>query len=674
MAMRRWPIIAGVMLLSTAYTLNSVRNERPQYRSRATVRLVDASRAMAGDMADRSAMSAQMPFSAGADPIQSQLQVLQSEAVASTAVDVKGLRLIPADGKPWATEISDVAVDDNAAASSINATFGPTSFTLESSGRSVSAPYGAPAQLNGVRITVASRPKVASTTFQVIPKESAIAGILEKFRASGRPQTDIIDLAYADFEPNQATRVANAMAEAYQLYNATSARQFSRRRLAFLETQLRQSDSTVNEAARAYTSFRSGRDQTAASAIAESTSFSKVEGERSDLESQKRTLESLLARARQPGQTAAANVRAIVSSPGVSSNPLVAQLISQLGAEENVRDNLVTSGAAPSNPDLIAVTSQIANTNARLIDAVESQRQSVDTRLESLNRSKAGTGYIPRPLSGDPKEAQLGSDVQTAQKLQADLKAELQKAKMAEAVEAGQVEIVQLSRSPGYQVSTGAPRKLFLGLVVGLMFGFGIAVLLENLDKSIRRRGDIEPLLGMPGLVVIPRIESSGGARTKLLPSFPGRAIKLAEAAQSNSPLDLITLTNPRSMSAEAFRTLRTNLMFSQAVSEMRLLVVTSASPNEGKTVTAANLAVSFAQQGMRVLLIDCDLRKGRMHRVMNVPREPGMSDFILGFATEEQATRNTAVGGLYMIPTGKLPPNPAELLGGEHAPARSRL
>jgi capsular exopolysaccharide synthesis family protein len=258
-------------------------------------------------------------------------------------------------------------------------------------------------------------------------------------------------------------------------------------------------------------------------------------------------------------------------------------------------------------------------------------------------------------------------DVQSAQKLANDLKGELQKAQMSEAIEAGQVEIVQLARNPGYRVASGKERKLFTGIIVGLMFGFGAAVLMDNLDKRIRRRGDIEPMLGVPGLVVIPRLASAGTARHPVLRALPKRRLPSAERT-ANAALDLVTLTDPRSPSAEAFRTLRTNLMFSQAVREMRTLVVTSASPGEGKTVTASNLAVSFAQQGMRVLLIDCDLRRGRTHRMFNVPREPGVSDFVLGYATEDKVTHETIVPGLYMIPSGKLPPNPAELLGGDTA------
>jgi len=175
-------------------------------------------------------------------------------------------------------------------------------------------------------------------------------------------------------------------------------------------------------------------------------------------------------------------------------------------------------------------------------------------------------------------------------------------------------------------------------------------------------------MLGIPGLVVIPQLPSAASARRALLPSFARRADRKALEAKMRGDVDLVTVTDPRSPSAEAFRTLRTNLMFSQAVNQMRTLVVTSASPGEGKTVTASNLAVSFAQQGVRVLLVDGDLRRGRLHRVFGSPREPGLSDYILAYSDEESVTHETAVPNLYVINSGKIPPNPAEMLGGEIA------
>jgi succinoglycan biosynthesis transport protein ExoP len=654
------------------YTLNAVRSEIPRYRSAATVRLVDASRAIAGDITGRQP-TAEMPFSATSDPIQSQIQILQSEAVVSIAVDLAGLRLVPGPQQPFPAQIGDVTVANDASATSLAVAFGPDAFTVQSKGQTASARYGSAATIDGVTMVVTSRPSVTATNLQVVPKDQAMAGILSSFGVTNRPRTDILDLYFTANEPNFTKRVTNAMAEAYQLHNTTTAQQFSRRRREFLEGQLRKTQAALSAANNALSSFRAGRQSTIAQAAAQTTQFTRTEEVRQQLLAEKQALDAVLSRFRDASRPTSATIRALSSSPAVLTNGIVAQIFNQLVALEEARDNLISLGAATTNPDLVVMNGRIRTMQTRLIDALESQSQTVDSRLASLGPpGSGGGGALASVPAGDTREAQLAMDVASQQKLASDLNAELQQAQMSEAIEAGQVEVVQLARNPGYRVSSGKQRRLLLSAIVGLMFGFGAAVLLDNLDKRVRRRGDIEPLLGVPGLVVIPRLASAGAVKNPVMRALPKRRLPSAER-QANAALDLVTLTDPRSPSAEAFRTLRTNLMFSQAVREMRTLVVTSASPGEGKTVTAANLAVSFAQQGMRVLLIDCDLRRGRTHRMFNVPREPGMSDYLLGFADDDKVTHETIVPGLYMIPSGKLPPNPAELLGGAAAKEKLR-
>ncbi|MEO8577952.1 MAG: hypothetical protein ABI556_14685, partial [Gemmatimonadales bacterium] len=184
MAKRRWLLIILVALVCTGYTFNSVRNERAQYKSRATVRLVDPSRAIAGDMAG--SMSPQMPFSNQTNPISSQQEIVMSEAVATIAVDLKGLRLVAAPGMTFPQQITYATVSDSSPARLVNMSFQPTTFVVSSGNRSATAAYGSQAEVDGVRLIVASRPKVPATTFNVISKESAISQIASKLRVPSR--------------------------------------------------------------------------------------------------------------------------------------------------------------------------------------------------------------------------------------------------------------------------------------------------------------------------------------------------------------------------------------------------------------------------------------------------------------------------------------------------------
>ncbi len=664
MAQQHWWIVLLILILSVSYTANSVLKERPRYRSLATVRLVNEQRALAGDMASRSPTDA---YSYQSDPLESQIQILQSEAVATVAADLKGLRLVPAQNAAFPDGVTDVKVADSATATSIAVAFSDSGFTLRSAGRSVSALYGAPAEIDGVRLVAAKGIADSIANFEVISRDGAIGMALGGFFAVARPKTDILDFSYTGGEPTQTMRLVNAMAEAFQVYHATSAQQMSRRRRSFLEGQLRQTDSMLAAASSRYSGFRSGRQvfSSASRAGAAEASLIDIDTKRSQLAADKELFQRLLTQARAGGANLASNLRVLASAPGITENAVVSQYYGQLMKYEQAREDLMTKGAAATHPDVVAITSLLPSTTAKFIDAVESQIQSYESRIDALDRLRVtGASKVSELPAIETQELELQEDVTSIRQMSRQLQDELQKARMSEAVESGQVQIVQLAKYPGGQITTGKRRKLIVGILVGLMLGFGAAVLVDSLNASIRRRSEIEKLLGIPGLAVIPRLSGPLGPT-----GWMGRALprpKRNGRAGGRPDQNLVTINAMQSSASESFRTLRTNLMFSQAVRAMRTLVVTSASPGEGKTTTASNLAVSFAQQGMRVLLADCDLRRAAVHRLFSIPREPGLSDLVLGYETEEAVTRATSVSGLYVIPAGKLPPNPSELLAGE--------
>jgi capsular exopolysaccharide synthesis family protein len=305
----------------------------------------------------------------------------------------------------------------------------------------------------------------------------------------------------------------------------------------------------------------------------------------------------------------------------------------------------------------------INSTQAGLLSAVRSNLDALDARISSLDALRTRNSAEMQKLPAvQAVEARLLQRVETARKMADQLREEYQRARISEAVEVGQVEIVDFATQPDIPVGRGALFRILTGLIIGLILGGGAAVLVERLNTTIRRRDDVESMLHVPGLAVIPQIATSNGKLGLL-----GRGLKLPgmTTRRDRSGNDsLVTVTDFGSVGAEAYRTLRTNLIFSQAIQTLRTIVITSPSPKDGKTTTAANLAVTFAQQGMRVLIIDCDMRKARLHNMFGLPREPGFSQLLARQATVEQVVQQTSIENLSLISAGLLPANPSELLG----------
>jgi non-specific protein-tyrosine kinase len=199
------------------------------------------------------------------------------------------------------------------------------------------------------------------------------------------------------------------------------------------------------------------------------------------------------------------------------------------------------------------------------------------------------------------------------------------------------------------------PRVLIntlLAAIVGAMLALGIVFLIEYLDDRIKTPQDLYNVIDIPLLGTIARIASK---RTKVQKNE-----NLAQLDQS-----LITVLEPRHPTTEAYRSLRTNLQFSSIDSQLDSLLITSASPGEGKTTTAANLAIVIAQSGRSVILIDADMRKPRQHHFFSLSQSPGLTEALIASdVAPSNYVRATPVPNLSVLTSGKIPPNPAELLG----------
>ncbi len=212
------------------------------------------------------------------------------------------------------------------------------------------------------------------------------------------------------------------------------------------------------------------------------------------------------------------------------------------------------------------------------------------------------------------------------------------------------VRVLERAVVPGAPVRPKPVQSLMLGLLLGLGTGIGLAFAIEALDNTLKTQADVEQLLGTPVLGLVPIIGAAAGADA-------------AEATDHMRERDLGVFLDPKSVAAECCRSIRTNILFMSPDRPLKTIVVTSPSPQEGKTTTAINLGVTMAEAGGRVLIIDTDMRRPRLHRSFGVPNQTGISTVIVGKATLQEAIKRTDVPNLDILPCGPVPPNPSELI-----------
>ncbi len=367
----------------------------------------------------------------------------------------------------------------------------------------------------------------------------------------------------------------------------------------------------------------------------------------------------------QSGDPDAVVAASSAGTEGKSSAPgsALLEMLWEQRADLKIQTAQLSTQFGPAYPKLTQLNNQLREvesqiqaetkkTAARLRDQYQAALQRENLLRSALEQQKQEANKLNESAI---EYSLLKRDVDTNRTLYEGLLEKLKEAGVTAGLRSNNFRIVDIARVPVAPSEPNLPRNLAFALALGLSTGVGLAFLLEGIDNTVRTPEQAQVISGLPSLGMIPH-----GSRTR---TELGTRRRLA-LASSREAVELVTQSRPKSQMAESYRALRTSLLLTSAGAPPKVILVTSALPQEGKTTTSINSAIVLAQKGTRVLLIDADLRRPSIHKTLGMGPRVGLSNVLTGNASlSETITRSTIVPDLFVLPAGTPPPNPAELL-----------
>ncbi len=354
------------------------------------------------------------------------------------------------------------------------------------------------------------------------------------------------------------------------------------------------------------------------------------------------------------------------------NSPVIHSLKSDLGKLETEYASL-SKEFKPGYPPLDNLKARIEESRRNLRGEIQNELKGVESAYAAAKakenelraRMEEQKQIILRLKDSGVQYAILAREVDTNRQLYDSVLQRMKEMGVAAELRTSNVYVMGKAQPPAGPSYPNTRRSLLLGLLMGLAAGIGLALLLEQLDNTFKSPEEAERYSHLPNLAVVPdfaRINGSGyGYMTRLVGAARSG---LPSAASDDADRHLVHAHHPLSLIAEAYRTLRSSLLLSHAGAPPHVVLMTSATRGEGKTTSLINSAIVFAQMGVRVLVIDADLRRPRCHKLLKVDNEVGLAEVLAGQIGSQKAIQSTAIENLFLLSSGATAPNPAELLG----------
>lgn len=482
-------------------------------------------------------------------------------------------------------------------------------------------------------------------------------------------ETSLIDVEYTHPDPQVTAKVVNAIADTYvysNLEKRTEANSttglFLQKRIAELQQQIRTSEERLVNYAK--------NNQIISLDPNQNTVVERLAGLNRQLleaENERKTAEAAYNAARAPEAAIA-----LTDDSSKQTGEIEAKLI-----ELRQQRSLLLVEATEEAPEVKEVDQQITELDRQLKDMRGRKSATLLTNLHTRYRQTLEREQSLRKAFEQQRDQTLSQneaainyriiqqEIETNKSL---LNGLLQSAKENDVVLAGKpnnISIVDYALAPDSPVGPNRTRTVVVAFFLSVGLGLGLALFLEYLDDTVHSSEDVERVLHLPALTVIPSV--GGAARRRVFPGTTALQKHPNENGASNS--ELLMTGDGRSPLAEAYRHLRTAVLLSTAGRAPRSLLVTSSLPGEGKTTTAVNTAISLAQTGASVVIIDADMRRPRLQAIFDMHEPEGLSSILSSDVSEAEMLaliRSDQSSGLAVLPSGPIPPNPAELLGSD--------
>lgn len=454
----------------------------------------------------------------------------------------------------------------------------------------------------------------------------------------------LVDIKFSSPDPVLSAKVANALARGYIEQNMEFKFLSSKEASEWLGQQLAEQRKLVEGSEQALQRYREQNDAIAlddrqdivVQKLADlNAAVTRAKTERIEKEALYRQIQAIQA-----------DRSALDTFPAILSNTFIQQQKGELAGLQRQLAEL-SEKLGDRHPEIIKVRSSIQIAESKLQGEIGKVVQSVRNQyLAAQAQENSLTAALNQQkgeaLAMNRKGIEYGVLTRDAASNRQIFESLMQRTKetgISGELRTSNIRIVDAAETPRRPVTPNTRNNMLLALFGGAMLAFGLAFFFEYLDNRIKSPDEVKLHLGLSFLGMVPALFNKPNENPLISNGVPGNF-------------------------SESFRTVRTNLLFSSAEAGSRTVVVTSAGPGEGKTIVASNLAVALAQAGQRVLLIDADMRKPRVHTVFGKPQVPGLSNVLVGNAKSSESVHKTAVPGLWVMAAGLFPPNPAELLG----------